>query len=272
MIAAWTLAGLGATGVALLIVTVASARQPHGPLPDTHGLLVRWRATHGDIDPTGNAWLEGWLQFVHAVARPLARRGVQPVVLTLWSLWLAAAVVVLAWVAPGWRIVAGWLLVVSALADALDGAVAVATQRTTRWGAVLDSAVDRVTDVLYLVAVVVVGGPLWLAAATGVAVFMLEYVRARAESSGGSPVGAVTVAERPTRVICCSLGVAAAGVLPGLAALIATTALGVLAVLSMSGLVHLVVVVHRELTAQPQHSSSATMRADNSTSGSPPPG
>jgi CDP-diacylglycerol--glycerol-3-phosphate 3-phosphatidyltransferase len=52
---------------------------------------------------------------------------------------------------------AGWVLVASGLFDTLDGCVAVLEKRTTKWGYVLDSAVDRLNDVIYLAAVVSVG-------------------------------------------------------------------------------------------------------------------
>ena len=58
--------------------------------------MSEWNAGQvSRYDPrTGNPWLRGWLTMVYAIARPLARRGVQPDVLTISAIWLAGAVFV----------------------------------------------------------------------------------------------------------------------------------------------------------------------------------
>lgn len=245
------LLGLLAALVALLVIGAVTARRPDRPIPDREGYFDRWMPLHGGVDPRANPWLRGWLAMGYAVAKPLARRGVHPDLLTVSSTWLAAAVIVVAQYGGRWQILAGWLLVLSGLGDTLDGAVAVATDRTTRWGYVLDSAVDRVNDVLYLVAVWVVGAPLWLCIVAGVAFFLLEYLRARAGNAGGSEVGTVTVGERAMRVICCAIGVHWGGVFLSLDVVIATASTAVLAVASIIGLGQLVVAVRRDLLADP---------------------
>lgn len=234
--------------VVLLGVSAATARPPAGPLPERDGYFARWQALHGGYDPhTGNACLRGWLTLAYRLARPLARRGVLPDALTVWSLWLAVAAFVAA--AGGGRgaILAGVLLVLSGLGDALDGGVAALSDRTTRWGYVLDSVVDRVAEVVYLLAVVAVGAPAWLAAVCAFGIFLLEYLRARAAGAGGSEIGAVTVGERANRVIFCAAGLLLAGVFVASAALVATLALVVLTLLTAIGLVQLGVAVRREL-------------------------
>jgi CDP-diacylglycerol--glycerol-3-phosphate 3-phosphatidyltransferase len=74
---------------------------------------------------------------------------------------LAAAA--LAWLDGRWLILAALVVVLSGLLDNLDGAVAVLTGRSTRWGYVLDSTADRVSDLAYV-------GALLLAGATDVGV------------------------------------------------------------------------------------------------------
>jgi CDP-diacylglycerol--glycerol-3-phosphate 3-phosphatidyltransferase len=172
---------------------------------------------------------------------------VLPDVLTLWSVWLAFAVFVPAAAGGRWPILAGWILVASGLGDTLDGCVAALTNRATRWGYVLDSAVDRVNDIIYLLAVVSVGAPLALAIFTGSVFFLLEYVRARAGNAGGGEIGAVTVGERANRVILCSAAIHFGGVFAGHAELVATIGLSLLAILSVAGFVQLVVAVRRRL-------------------------
>lgn len=221
-------------------------------IPSRDGYFDRWRDLHGGYDPrTGNPWLRGWLTLVYAVARPLASRGVSPDVVTVASLGVGLAVVGLAEAGGRWLLLATWVLVASGLLDNLDGAVAVLQRRTSRWGYVLDSVVDRCSDALYLVAMVVVGAPVELAAACGFLLFLLEYARARAGNAGGDEVGVVTMAERPTRVIVLSASLLAGGVLVSSAATLATIGTAVLAGMTLIALVQLLVVLRRQLLALP---------------------
>ncbi len=245
---------LAAAGLALVAVLLAawgalSARPPAEAVPDAAGYLRRWTAVHGGYDATsGNAFLRGWLLLAYRVARPLARRGVAPDVLTAATTWLAAAVLATGAAGGRWPLLGCALLVASGLGDTLDGCVAVLTDRATRWGYVLEAAVDRVNDGIYLLAVVALGAPGWLAVATGVAFGMLEYLRARAANAGTSDVVVVTVGERANRVICCAVAMLAAGAAPTLAPSLATAGLALLAVLSFAGLAQLVLAAHRQLT------------------------
>lgn len=246
------LVALFVAAAALVVVSLVTARRPEGPIPDLDGYFDRWQALHGGYDPRGrNAWLRGWLVMSYWIARPLARRGILPDILTIWSVWLAFAVFVPASAGGHWPILAGWILVLSGLGDTIDGCVAVLTDRATRWGYVLDSAVDRVNDVIYLFAVVSVGGPGVLALVAGLAFGMLEYLRARAANAGAGDIGTVTVGERAMRVILCSAGIHFGGVFVGHAELVATLGLAALATFSVVGLAQLVVAVRRKLIGLP---------------------
>jgi CDP-diacylglycerol--glycerol-3-phosphate 3-phosphatidyltransferase len=102
------------------------------------------------------------------------------------------------------ELVAGSLLVaVSALADALDGAMARATGRAGAWGAFLDSTLDRVADAALLGAVAFWfhtqgdGRGLALAVACLAAAPLVPYARARAEGLGApAPDGVAARADR----------------------------------------------------------------------------
>jgi CDP-diacylglycerol--glycerol-3-phosphate 3-phosphatidyltransferase len=139
-------------------------------------------------------------------------------------------------VLPPWA--AALAIVLSAALDALDGAVAVVQGRPTRWGYVLDSVVDRLCDGLFLAALVLAGAPFEVAVAGGALVLLLEYTRARAGNAGGSEVGALTVGERPVRVVLPVLGL-----LLGLP----TVFLWVLTATTAVGLVQLLAAVRRDL-------------------------
>jgi len=241
------LLALAGITVALVAAAAATARRPPAPVPGFDGYLARWGPLHGGYDPRGNRPLLVWLRLSYAVARPLAVRGVQADVLTLGGMVAALAVAVVAGAGGRWPVLAAWVLVASGLADTLDGCVAVLTDRASRWGYVLDSLVDRVADIVYLVALVVVGGSVPVAGGAGLALFLLEYLRARAGNAGVGEIEVVTLGERPTRVILCAVGLLLAGLYPDRAAGLATGALAAVAAVCAVALVQLAVAVRRRL-------------------------
>ena len=207
---------LAATGVGLVLLTAATTRRPTGPLPSLDGYFARWQVQHRapNVDPRQLLFVRQVLTLAYRLARPLARVGCSPDALTLWGVWLAGAVLVAADGGGRWVIVAAVLAIVSAMTDAVDGAVAALTDRATRYGFVLDSVVDRLSDVAFVLALLAAGGEPEAAGAAGVALFVLEYTRARAGSAGLGEVGVITVGERPTRVVITVLSLLAAGVHP----------------------------------------------------------
>jgi len=249
---------LAAAGVALAVLGLVTARRPSAPVPDRDAYFTRWAATHGGYDPrTGSVWVRGWLSMVLVLARPLARRGVQPDVVTYASLWLACLVLALAAVGGGWAVLAGGLVVASALLDSLDGGLAVLEDRQTAWGYVLDSVVDRCSDVVWVLAAVAVGCPPELALAVVSGIFLLEYLRARAGNAGFGEVGTVTVAERPTRVIVLAPTLSVCGLWPEGADVVSVAGPAVLLGLTAVGVAQLAVVVRRTL-GQPRPRTPGT--------------
>ncbi len=138
----------------------------------------------------------------------LSRSRLKPNTLT-W-IGLIASFIAAYTIATGHLVVAGTLVLLSGLFDILDGALARATGRTTRFGAMLDSTFDRLADaaLLFGVALLYVNTGHWvnvvLAFLALVGSFLTSYVRARAEGLGiACPVGLFTRAER---VIILALG------------------------------------------------------------------
>jgi CDP-diacylglycerol--glycerol-3-phosphate 3-phosphatidyltransferase len=132
----------------------------------------------------------------------LSKTGIRPNALTLMNLALniAAAYVI----ATGHFLVGGVLILVSGLFDLLDGAVARFTRQTTKFGAVLDSTVDRISEAATLCGLLVwylpqegATGGIVLILAVLVGSFLVSYIRARAEGLGWQcQVGLFTRAER----------------------------------------------------------------------------
>ncbi|MES1185647.1 MAG: CDP-alcohol phosphatidyltransferase family protein [Myxococcales bacterium] len=123
---------------------------------------------------------------VLGVGRWLAEHGVTPNALTYAALSMALASGVAA--ALGCYLVAAVCLLVSGGFDLLDGIVARAAHLSSRFGALLDSTVDRLADALPLLGLVIACSQTALASAVLVVAMMtgfaVSYVRARAEGLG----------------------------------------------------------------------------------------
>ncbi|GII22036.1 CDP-alcohol phosphatidyltransferase family protein [Planosporangium mesophilum] len=202
---------------------------------------LAWRELHGGYDPrTGSVFVRGWLRFAYTVARIAVRGGATPAVVTGVGVALSLGVPV----AARLPLLAAALVALSAVADSVDGAVAVLTGRASRAGYVYDSLADRVSEACWLVALWLLGAPGWLLLCCGGLSWLHEYVRARAAVAGMSEVGVVTVAERPTRVIFAVAGLVVAAFAPPGAV---TVVVGVWTVLAAVGLGQLLVAVRARL-------------------------
>ncbi len=115
----------------------------------------------------------------------LARLGITPNLLTLAGVLGNLGAAVLA--GRGQFLAAGIVMLAASALDLLDGALARATGRVTRFGSILDATMDRVSE-----AAVLFGLLIWfsgrgerqevlLAAAALIGSFLVSYVRARAE-------------------------------------------------------------------------------------------
>jgi len=169
-----------------------------------------WSDLHGGVRPS--PVVRGWLRMIRVLASgPIIR--IPPDALSVAGLLALAA----AWGAvagPGWPALVVPLVLLAGVLDGLDGAVALRTGRARPLGAVVDSVADRVGDVLLGAVLAAIGAPLaWVLAAVAL-VFLLEYVRARAQAVGMPGVGAVTVAERPTRLIVVAMAAGGAAASP----------------------------------------------------------
>jgi CDP-diacylglycerol--glycerol-3-phosphate 3-phosphatidyltransferase len=212
---------------------------------DRDTYMQQWSALHGGASPTGV--VGGWLRLVHAVARPLVGLRVPPDAVTLLGLLIACSAPLLAAQGRAGVVAAALVIALSGLFDSLDGAVAVMTGRTSRWGAVLDAVTDRVSDAVFVATLWVVGAPASVCVAAVALCWLQEYARARAGGAGMTEVGVLTLNERPTRVIVVAMSLLASAARPeddpGWATLGAWALVG----LGVIGLVQLLVVVRRTL-------------------------
>ncbi len=140
--------------------------------------------------------------------RLLARTPVTPNTITWLGFWLTAGATAL--VIIGNLFAAGFVVLVAGFFDMLDGALARTTNRVTRFGSVLDSTLDRLSEAILLLGILVIYTQEQQVAEcllVGVALLgslMVSYTRARIEALGiECRVGLFT---RPERVIILALG------------------------------------------------------------------
>lgn len=135
------------------------------------------------------------------IARVMARLGIHPNTVTLVGFLLQVGVGVV--FGLGHLVLGGWLLLVVAPVDALDGALARALDQKSLFGAFLDSTFDRLSDAALILGLTVhylrQGEHLEvvLLLISLVAALMVSYTRARAEALGfPCRVGLLTRLER----------------------------------------------------------------------------
>ena len=142
------------------------------------------------------------------VAGALARLGVPANAVTLLGLVVAGASAYLTSV--GYLMAGGVVLLASGAFDMLDGPLASASGGATRAGALLDSTVDRVSETVALLGILVFyldegSDPgVVLAYLTLAGSLMVSYLRARSEGLGIE--GRVGIITRPERVVALGVG------------------------------------------------------------------
>jgi len=140
--------------------------------------------------------------------RLLARTSITPNAVT-WSGFLltigAAALII-----TEHLVAAGILVLIAGFLDILDGALARRTNRTTRFGAILDSTLDRFSEAVLLLGILVLYArdqsfaQILVVGAALVGSLLVSYIRARAEALGlECEAGLFT---RTERVIVLALG------------------------------------------------------------------
>ena len=151
-----------------------------------------WSRLHGDANISGI--VKGWLSISYVIVKPLSKARITPNILTI--LGLLFGVLLYANVQTLW---APALLILSLICDGIDGSLAIVTNKSSKWGAILDSTVDRLTEIFWVLALYKIGADLKLVIVVLLVASVQEYIRARAAGLGVSEVGIVTIAERPVR-------------------------------------------------------------------------
>ena len=88
------------------------------------------------------------LQIANPIVQILSKSGLKPDILTFTGLGISIGAAYL--LAVGHFLPGGVLILVSGLFDLLDGALARSTKQATKFGAILDSIVDRISEAAVL--------------------------------------------------------------------------------------------------------------------------
>lgn len=130
---------------------------------------------------------------------PIAKRiKINPNILTIIGLLISLLSAYM--FARGDLLLGGIFILVSGLADVIDGAVARNHAAETPFGGILDSTVDRFADAFILIGIIYGGSVNWLIGILALhASLSVSYVRARIEVEGIS--GSVGIAERAERLV-----------------------------------------------------------------------
>ena len=152
------------------------------------------------------------------LSRVLARSGLSPNTVTVigFGITLAAAWVI----TTGELFIAGLVVLFAGFFDMLDGALARATNRVTRFGAILDATLDRLSEAALFVGIMIYyapdgnAAPIALAGATLAGALTVSYLRARSEATGLE--GKEGIFTRPERVITLAAGLLTGWLIPAL--------------------------------------------------------
>jgi CDP-diacylglycerol--glycerol-3-phosphate 3-phosphatidyltransferase len=153
----------------------------------------------------------GAMQIINAMVRGLASAGVHPNILTTIGVCINVGCGVL--FGLGEFFWAGIVLIVANLFDMLDGNVARMTGNVTRFGSFLDSSLDRLSDMVSLVGIMIfyAGNTpqhsilnVFLAGTGLIGSVMVSYTTARSESLGVK--ANVGFLQRPERIVLLIIG------------------------------------------------------------------
>ncbi len=147
-----------------------------------------------------NTLVTGYYRLIEKLIRPMIRPDVSPNAISFFSVVVSFAAGML--YAFGVFFWGGLVLLLSGFLDTLDGTVARLRGQSTRFGALLDSTLDRYSDFFPLAGLLLFYKDHWVfffILLSIIGSLMVSYIKARAESLGATRV--VGLMQRPERLI-----------------------------------------------------------------------
>jgi CDP-diacylglycerol--glycerol-3-phosphate 3-phosphatidyltransferase len=149
--------------------------------------------------------IKNYYVIIEKCLHPLAKKNIAPNCVSLLSLFLS--LISSAFYAAGVFFMGGLTLLLSGLADTLDGSIARMTGRASRFGALLDSTLDRYAEFFIFFGLLIhfmEGWVSYVVIASLMGSIMVSYIKARAEALGSTK--AIGLMQRPERLIVLALG------------------------------------------------------------------
>ena len=154
-----------------------------------------WSALHSGVEIKG--FVKYWILISKYLAKPFIWLRISPNQISVLSIFFSVPFIFYPY---SW-----WIVLIALVLDGIDGRVAIATKKATKYGAVVDSISDRIIELIWGLGLFMLGLnliPIFLFIGMG---WIQEYIRARAGGLGYKGIGVVTISERPTRAIFISL-------------------------------------------------------------------
>ena len=143
--------------------------------------------------------LEKLRPYLKEILNPLVKQiNINPNIITLISPIIAILSVIA--IVYGNLLIGGILILLSGFFDIIDGSVARYHNKTSKFGAFLDSTMDRFSDAIIIIGLILGGYLTWFIGILGIhSAMMISYLRASAESKGIDCT--VGIAERAVRLL-----------------------------------------------------------------------
>lgn len=140
-----------------------------------------------DLKLLNKRWVDGFLTVIEPLAKVLINLRVHPHYLTFSG--LVFSLLAFNFFRNGFLFYGGIMVILAGICDVLDGRLARETQKMSKYGALIDSVVDRYSEVLIYMGLAVF---FWRESALMIVLliltiagsFMVSYTRARAEALG----------------------------------------------------------------------------------------
>ena len=169
--------------------------------------MTTGRTVMAELKLLNKHWVDGFSTVIEPIARVLISLRVHPHVITFTGLFLS--VLAFNFFRLGLFFYAGLMVILAGMCDVLDGRLARETKQITKFGALIDSTIDRYSEVLMFLGLAIFFHDkqtyiiyLIILAITGS--FMVSYTRARAEGLGiECKIGLM---QRPERVTYLAIG------------------------------------------------------------------
>lgn len=162
------------------------------PIMRKNDFLNQWSRLHGNAPISGV--VKAWLSISFIMARVLCKLKISANLVTISGLLFAVLLYLF-----GKEVWSPIFLVLSLMADGIDGSMAIISGKASKFGSLLDSVVDRISEVLWVLVLYKIGIDQEVLLLIVITAFIQEYLRSRSGGLGLTDIGIVTIAERPVR-------------------------------------------------------------------------